>query len=195
MIKRIKLLSLVSLVVATAGLRAEYDGALIDPAKFVGAFGSILRKPHTGCFLGAAVVASMFADDMSKREYDDKGAYKTISTSEVDPMVTDAVYCLAEGAGYAAVNQWLCEKEDMSIKQGVSNSLVSAAALFVVEQAKNMGMFRSLNRNNALFRWVPWSVKCDEAVAKSVLCIVATRLFNQMVAPVVTGSAPAPSAS
>ncbi len=176
--KRVSVLGLIMAVVVMP-VRSEL-GQCIDPSKFVDQIPSILSKPMTGAFLFLGGGMSFLANDVSERKFDDKGELITDRSVESDPLLGDVAYAAAQGTFFAAGNQWFLEDNDMNVRTGITNSLVSAAALFLTDWVTRSNVMKSCNRSNPLLKCIPWTIKMDGPVFKAIICLAATRTFNRL---------------
>ena len=181
MIKRVCLLVLLNLSLgsAIAGSKPEL-GSSIEPNKVFERITSISNKPAVvACYL-AGLITSIVADQYAEREFDDKGGYK-VEGEFADVLTSDILYALSQGVGYTAANQWFFADQDLDLKTGATNSLVMAASLFITDKVRKSGVFNFLNRNNRLFKCVPWNVKLDKAMMDSIICLLSVRAINKYI--------------
>src|SRR3989338_3087590 len=103
MIKQVKLLTLLGLV-ATSNVILATNPTFLEPASKINVYGcvkSIPEKYKTLGLLAGAVALGNIANAIDEREFDEKRCCnKSTGAPEVDPMVADIVYSLAQGTGY-----------------------------------------------------------------------------------------------
>lgn len=177
--KQVKFISL--LAFATIGMTAKADNPFsLDPSKDMAKAVTIVDKKMTaGLAVGAAVVAEV-AHSFSPKEYDDKGASRSVGTPQ-DPVLGDALYSLSHGMGFTAVNQWLFKDADMDLKGAVRGSVVAGFADYVAEKMAQTQMFQSVSRNTPGFRWVPFNIKFDDSIKRYAVMYVGTEVINKVI--------------
>jgi len=173
MLKRIKLLSLLSLSMLNLDL-----GAAFDPMNYVQ---KCLKNPSELYPLIAAVLAGNVAYYVSQREYDDKGAYRTVGTQDVDPLVAEIAYCGATGVGITAIEHSLTGTGDLTLRAGVESSLINAISLMCTDVIAEQDIYKSLDRNHPLLRgWLPRTTKYDDIVKQATVFSLVRSAINMV---------------
>ena len=171
MMKRIKLLSLISLSILNLNL-----GATNDP---MGYAQKLLKNPKELYAFAAAIVLGNVAHGMAQREYDDKGTYRTIGTSEVGPLIEEVAYCFAAGTGITAIEHSLTGTGDLTLRAGIEAAISNAISLMCTNWVAEQDMYKSLNRNHPLLRgWLPFNTKYDDSVKKATVFSLVRSAIN-----------------
>jgi hypothetical protein len=186
--KQVKLLSLITMF-TVAGINADggLKGFCKNPVEFgktASGSSNVLTKGLVAVGLG--IVASTVAD----RDYDEKGAYKSV-TKDTDPMMEDAMYCVAGGAGWSFVEAMsdLSAKKQTMTDMG-KESLLNAAALWVTNMIAKQPVYRSIDRNHFLLKgWVPFNLKLDDTFKKIIVAYGTRGILKTLPGMSTSGSA------
>ncbi len=177
MMKQVKLLSLVAIL--TSGVVAQ--GAM-DP---VDCLRNLSKRSNTLATYAAAMILGNVAYSLSQREFDDKGTYRTVGDSDIDPVTADLSYCLAMGTGITAIENTLTGTADLTIRGSVEQSLTNAVCCFLTNLVSAQDAYKSLDRNHVLLRgWLPGSTKIDDTAKKALVFAVTRSLINRAKAAV-----------
>ena len=167
MMKQVKVLTLIALMAAGQTMHC-----LVDPIDYVC---KTAKRNHTLGLYVAAMIIGNLAYTLAEREFDDKGGFRSIGDSEVDPITADLMYCAATGAGIAALENSLLEDGDLTTKASIEKTITNAVCCFLTNLVTAQDVYKSFDRNHVLLRgWLPWSTKFDDA-AKKALVFAATR--------------------
>jgi hypothetical protein len=164
MLRQVKLLSLIGFVLANSSLQ----GGIEAPFNYVE---SLIRRPKDLAMIACAAVMGNVAYSLSQREYTEKGEYRTIGDTEVDPLIAEIAYCAAAGTGLAAIeNLGTDGNANLSFNNRLSAATVNTICMFGTDLVAKQDIYQSLDRNHPLFRgWLPFNVKFDDLVKRLVV--------------------------
>lgn len=172
MMKQVKLFALMALIVTGQTMHG-----LVDPVDYIC---QTAKKSHTLGLYVAAMIMGNLAYTLSEREFDDKGCFRSVGDSDVDPITADMMYCLATGAGITAVENTLFETDDLTTRGSIEKTITNAVCCFLTNLVTAQNTYKSLDRNHVLLRgWLPWSTKFDDSAKKALVFAITRSLIGR----------------
>jgi hypothetical protein len=167
-IKKIKLLSIMAIVMS-----CNLQGVMDLKSVTIG------MSKENFLILLSAVGLGIVADFYSQRDFDDKGNYTTTGGEE-DSAVSDLGFSAAYGTGLTWFEN-IKDGKNPSLDVNVKQSFLNTLCFWLTKQVTRKDLYKNLNRNSFLLRWVPISVKVDDGAKQLALLAI----FRSLLTPVI----------